>query len=31
MLGEIETIENTEFNNVGALLGLGDNELSTDK
>ena len=30
MLGEIETIENTEFNNVGALLGLGDNELSNE-
>jgi hypothetical protein len=30
MLGEIETIENSEFNNVAALLGLGDNELSND-
>ena len=30
MFGEIETIENSEFNNVGALLGLGDNELSND-
>ena len=30
MLGEIEQIENTEFNNVGALLGLGDSELSNE-
>ena len=28
MLGEIENIENSEFNNVGALLG--DNELNND-
>ncbi|MBC7413242.1 MAG: hypothetical protein H7331_12405 [Bacteroidia bacterium] len=26
MFGEIETIENSEFNNVGALLGIDGNE-----
>jgi hypothetical protein len=29
MFGEIETIENSEFNNVGALLGL-DGEMNNE-
>lgn len=30
MFGEIETIENSEFNNIGALLGLDANDISEE-
>jgi hypothetical protein len=30
MFGEIETIENSEFNNVGALLGIDGNDVSQE-
>lgn len=30
MFGEIETIENSEFNNIGALLGIDGNDISNE-
>lgn len=30
MFGEIETIENSEFNNIGALLGIDGNDISSE-
>ena len=30
MFGEIETIENSEFNNIGALLGIDGNDVGQE-